>query len=54
MNVIINIKEVINVAKEIVDTTGRLWVNVAGEEIYLPELINELELQLVRCPQFLN
>lgn len=34
---------IIMAAQEIMDTTGQLWVTIGDDDVYIPELINELQ-----------
>lgn len=39
-----NSSAIILAAQEIMDTTGQLWVTIGGDEVYIPELIEQLRL----------
>ncbi len=39
-----NSSAIILAAQEIMDTTGQLWVTVGDDEVYIPELIEQLKL----------
>jgi hypothetical protein len=38
-----NSKAIFLAAQEIMETTGQLWVNFGGEDIYIPELLAQIE-----------